>query len=97
MSSWLAAISILSEVAWTTCPSICRGTPLIAFQTWSESDCAPADKTSSHSAKLISFGDLVFTRSAACWAGVGGIYWLMVKPAGGVGDAFAAAITSLQP
>src|SRR5581483_7558032 len=97
MSSWLAAISILLGVAWITWPSICSGIPLIAFHTVSASDCAPPESTSSHSAKLISLGVLLFTRSAACWAGVGGMYWVMVNPAGGFGEALAAAMTSVQP
>src|ERR1700680_542958 len=97
MSSWLAAICSSVGDALMTVPSICKGTPLIADHTFSASAGAPADRTNSHSAKLISLGALVLTRSAACWAGVGGTYWVIVNPAGGRGLALARARRSAQP
>src|ERR1700722_10249150 len=97
MSSWLAAICNSVGEALMTVPSICKGTPLIADQTLSASAGAPEERTNSHSAKLISFGVLLFTRSAACSAGVGGTYCLTVNPAGGRGLALACASRSVQP
>src|SRR5271165_2874407 len=97
MSSWLAAICNSVGAALITVPSICKGTPLIADQTLSASAWAPAERTSSHSAKLISFGGLLFTRSAAWSAGVGGTYGLMVNPAGGSGVVAVCARSSFHP
>ena len=85
-------------LALITCPCICNGTPLIAFQTAAASSGLPAERTSSHSAKDISFGCFVLTKSAACCAGVGGGgAAAIVNPAGGSGFALACASKSVQP
>src|SRR5271165_3343295 len=100
MSSALPASMTFEAVALMTLAPNFTALSLIAFHTVSAACALPEESTSSHSAKLICFGSLLFTRSAACSAGDGGGgAAAMVKAAGGMmlDDALAWLTRSVQP
>ena len=76
---------------------ICSGFPFSALNTFSASSGVPSESTICHSAKLISSTFLLFTKAAACSAGVGGTYFVIAKLSGGLVAVAASASTSVQP
>src|SRR5208282_3324046 len=92
-----ASCSLLGDSIVITCATICSGFPLSAVHTFSASSGVHSERTICHSAKLISSTFLVLTSAAACSAGVGGTYFVIVKPAGGKGVVAAIASSSVHP
>src|SRR6202140_3935810 len=76
-------VALPDESILMTCATICNGFPFSTLQTFSASSGFPSDRHNCHSAKLISCTFLVLSRSEHCSAGVGGTYFVIVKPAGG--------------
>src|SRR5208282_2744769 len=91
-------VAVLLEVSilmmWAT---ICNGLPFNVLHTVSASAGVPSESTICHSAKLISSTFLLFTRSAACSAGVGGTYLVIVKVVVGRVVVAVSASTSVHP
>src|SRR5258708_13301968 len=98
ISSWLpASFSLLDDSILLTWDTICSGFPFSALHTLSASSGVPSERTSCHSAKLISSTFLLLTSAAACSAGVGGTYCLIAKLAGGRVLVAVWATSSLHP
>src|ERR1700687_3001536 len=94
----ISLVEVLSEesilMMWAT---ICNGFPFSTPHTLSASSGVPSERTICHSAKLISSTFLLLIRAAACSAGVGGTYCLIVKSGGGRGVVAVFASRSLHP